>query len=198
MNALQVVKSHLSPGQVYRRADLEKWSNAVDRHLSQLRQEKTLTKLSGGLYYCPKETAFGKAPPSDHDLVEAFLKDTRFLVMTYDAYNTLGVGTTQLYNETVIYNHKRHGLFKLGSRVFRFVMKHHFPLKLSDEFLLVDLVDTLSKLAEDRENVLNLVKVKAQSMDQKALQKAVQEYGGTRARKLFISLLFDGDPQHGS
>lgn len=193
MNALEVVKSHLCPGQVYRRADFEKWSNAVDRHLSQLRQEKMLTKLSGGLYYCPKENSFGKAPPQDHELVEVFLKDTRFLILTYDAYNTLGVGTTQLYNETVVYNHKRHGVFKIGSRTFRFVMKHHFPPQLSDEFLLVDLVDSLNKLAEDRSSILGHIKAKVLSMDQKALQEAVKEYGGAKARK-FFSFLGEGSP----
>lgn len=188
MTTLQEIRVHLNPGQVYRRADIEKWSNAVDRHLSQLQKEKTLFKLSGGMYYCPKESPFGPVPPSDHELVEAFLKDNRFLLTTPNAYNSLGVGTTQLYNETVVYNHKRHGVFKLGVRSFRFVLKHHFPSDLSEEFLLVDLVDHINQLAENRERVLNLVKAKAQSMDQKYLKNAVLNYGGVRAKKIFKSI----------
>ncbi|RYG31935.1 hypothetical protein EON81_21775, partial [bacterium] len=41
-------------------------------------------------------------------------QDNRFLVTSPNAYNTLGVGTTQLYNKKTVYNHKRHGNFTLG------------------------------------------------------------------------------------
>ena len=114
MSTLNEVKKHLRPGRVYRRVELAHWSNAVDRHLRQLQEDGTLTKLSGGLYYRPKKTAFGEAPAEDAKLVKTFLKDDRFLLTSPNAFNALGVGTTQLYNETVVYNHKRHGRFKLG------------------------------------------------------------------------------------
>ena len=52
----------------------------VDRHLKQLQKDGTLTKLAGGLYYCPKKTVFGSAPAEDRKLVEAFLKDRRYLL----------------------------------------------------------------------------------------------------------------------
>jgi hypothetical protein len=52
------------------------------------------TKLAGGLYACPKQTVFGKAPAEDDKLVGAFPKDDRFLLASPDAYNALGVGTT--------------------------------------------------------------------------------------------------------
>ncbi|MDE1153727.1 MAG: hypothetical protein PW788_14430 [Micavibrio sp.] len=196
MSALNEVKSHLRPGQVYRRSDLEKWSRAVDRHVHQLLDEGKLTKLAGGLYYVPKQTAFGEAPADDAALVQAFLKDHRFLLNSPNAYNALGVGTTQLYNETVVYNHKRHGRFKLGGRAFDFRMKPHFPLKHSREFLLVDLVNNLTRLAEDRERVLSLAKEKALSMDRRALLSAVENYGGARAKKFFAAILGGGTVGH--
>lgn len=196
MNALEQVKSHLQEGKVYRRADLERWSNAVDRHLSQLQQAGVLMKLSGGLYYRPKMTVFGAAPADDETLVEAFLKDRRFLLTSPNLYNALGLGMTQLYNETVIYNHKRHGLFRLGGRTFRFVMKPHFPVKPTPEFLLVDVVNNLDQLAEDREQVLKQVQNKARSMDKHALAKAAQEYGGVRAKKFFSKALADDTLQY--
>lgn len=189
MSALNKLKQHLRPGQVYRRADLLPWSNAVDRHLKQLVEEGTLTKLSGGLYYFPKHTNFGAAPAGEEKLVEAFLKDHRFLLTSPNAYNALGVGSTQLYNETVVYNHKRHGRFTLGKRTFNFRMKPHFPAKLSREFLLVDLVDNLDRLAEHKPSMLERVKKQAQYADHKALKKAVREYGGLKARKFFEPLL---------
>ena len=118
MTKLQELKKHLRPGRVYRREDLARWSNAVDRHLKQLVSEGTLTKLAGGLYFYPMETVFGNAPPEDDKLVESFLKDKRFLLASPNAYNGLGVGTTQLHNKTVVYNHKRHGQFTLGGRTW--------------------------------------------------------------------------------
>src|ERR1700682_2219151 len=96
MTKVQKLKQHLRPGQVYRREDLARLSSAVDRHLKQLVREGELKKLAGGLYHRPKETAFGGAPATDDRLVEAFLKDRRFLVASPNAYNQLGVGTTQL------------------------------------------------------------------------------------------------------
>lgn len=185
MNAVQKVKRHLKPGRVYRRLELSQWSNAVDRHIKLLQKDNTLKKLSGGLYYCPKLSAFGQVPPSGHMLVEAFLKDDRFLLMSFNDYNSLGVGTTQLYNESIVYNHKRHGLFKLGARTYRFIMKHHFPNKLSKEFLLVDLVDNIKKLAEDQALILELVKQKAFEFNRQRLCEYAEAYGGVYAKKFF-------------
>jgi hypothetical protein len=104
-------------------------------------------------------------------------------------YNALGLGMTQLYNETVVYNHKRHGQFKLGGRTFRFAMKPHFPSKPTPEFLLVDVVNNLDQLAEDREQILKRIQNKARSMDKRTLAKVVRDYGGARTRKFFSKVL---------
>jgi hypothetical protein len=189
MTKLDALKKHLKPGQVYRRAELAQWSNAVDRHLGQLVADGTLTKLSGGLYSYPKQTAFGKAPADDSELVESFLKDRRFLVASPNAYNRLGVGTTQLYDQTVVYNHKRHGRFSLGGRKFDFRVKPAFPRTLSKEFLLVDLVNNLDRLAEDRESVLEQVKRQVFSYDRPKLQRYAHDYGSVRAKKFFFDVL---------
>ena len=114
MSQLHQLKRQLKQGRVYRRTELANWSKSVDRHLDELVQDGTLQKLSQGLYYFPKESAFGKTPPDENVLVQSFLNDHRFLLTTPNAYNSLGVGTTQLYNERTVYNHNRHGEFKLG------------------------------------------------------------------------------------
>ena len=88
-----------------------------------------MDKLSGGLYYVPRQSVFGKAPADENDLVAAFLKDDRFLVTSPNDYNTLGLGTTQLYNTRRVYNHKRHGDFKLGNRSFHFVRRPYVLIK---------------------------------------------------------------------
>lgn len=185
MAKLTQLKKHLRPGRVYRRAELAQWSNAVDRHLKELVSDGTLTKLAGGLYYCPKETVFGKAPAEDKELVARFLKDDRFLLVSPNVYNRLGVGTTQLYDKTVVYNHKRHGEFSLGGRTFEFRVKPAFPRKLSKEFLLVDLVNNVDRLAESREEVLEHVKAQAPTYDASQLHRAVRDYGNVRTQKFF-------------
>ncbi len=184
MTKLEALKRHLRPGQVYRRGDLARWSSAVDRHLKQLVKDGTLTKLSGGLYAYPKETVFGKAPADDRTLVRTFLKDDHFLLASPNVYNRLGVGTTQLYDKTVVYNRKRHGTFTLGERTFDFRMKSSFPKKLSNEFLLVDLVNNVDWLAESKDEVLARVKNRVASLDATRLRRVARNYGGVRAKKL--------------
>lgn len=196
MSKLHELKKHLRHGQVYRRADLAPWSSAVDRHLKQLQDEGTLTKLAPGLYACLKDTAFGKAPAEDLPLIAAFLKDDRFLVTSPNAYNALGVGATQLYNETVVYNHKRHGRFQLGGRWFDFQVKPHFPTSLSVEFLLVDLVNNLNRLAEDPTTLLARVREKAVRMNKTRLTRTVRRYGNVRAKKFFAQILADPAVPH--
>lgn len=189
MSRLQQLKRQLKPGEVYRRTELANWSKSVDRHLDELVQEGTLQKLSQGLYYYPKESAFGKIPPDENMLVESFLKDHRFLLTTPNVYNSLGVGTTQLYNVRMVYNHKRHGEFKLGNKTFQFKIKPHFPKKITPEFLLVDLVNNLESLAEDSNEILKKVAGKVEVMDKKKLKQSVVEYGSVKAKKLFAPLL---------
>jgi hypothetical protein len=189
MRAVETLKQHFEPGMTYRRADVARWSKAVDRHLKMLVADGTLTKLAGGLYYRPRPTSFGAAPARDEDLVASFLKDRRFLLTSPNSYNSLGLGSTQLYNETVVYNHKRHGRFKLGKRTFDFRVKPHFPNKMTQAFLLVDMVNNHARLAEDPEMLLANIKRRAQMMDREELAEAVRSYGGLKAKKFFQPVL---------
>ncbi len=186
---MEHLKSHLRPGQIYRRSDLTKWSKSTDRHLAQLVSEGTLVKVRQGLYQCPKRTRFGKLPTDTTKLVKVFLKDDDFLLTSPNDYNALGVGTTQLYNVQVVYNHKRHGRFTLEGKPFEFRMRPRFPKKATKEFLLVDLVNNLDKLAEDRNAVLSKVRKKAPAMDTKRLRSAVKRFGKVSSQKLFQELL---------
>ena len=131
-----------------------------------------------------KHPHFGKVPPAEDVLVQSFLKDSRFLILTPNSYNNLGFGTTQLYNKKVVYNHKRHGKFKLGNREFEFQLKHHFPKKLTPEFLMVDLTNNLDFLAEDQSNVLDKVIQRASQLPSKKLKQAILEYGTVKTKKI--------------
>lgn len=191
MKQLEVFKKQLKQGEVYRRADLEDLTTAIDRHLQQLVKEGTLEKLSGGLYYVPKQSLFGKLPADEKTLVRTFLKTDRFLVTSPSDYNTLGVGTTQLYNERRVYNQKRHGTYKLGNRQFRFIRRPFVPNELTKEFLLVDLVNNLHKLEEDQPALLENVKRKVKEMNRNILVQLVQDFGTIGTKKIFAPLLKD-------
>ena len=189
MKKLEAIKKHLKPGEVYRRSDVQKWSTAVDRHLQQLVNEGVLEKLSGGLYYAPKQSVFGKAPADEQELIKSFLKDDRFAVTSLSDYNTLGVGTTQLYNERKVYNYKRHGLFKLGNRSFNFVRKPYVPRKVTKEFLLVDLLNNIKDLEEDQAVLLDNVKQKAKELDKRVLKQLVRDFGTVGTKKKLAEVL---------
>ncbi|WP_245892769.1 hypothetical protein [Novosphingobium guangzhouense] len=189
MSALTQLKRHLRPGQVYRRKDLARWSNAVDRHLRQLVDEGRLEKVSAGVYMTPRRTRFGAAPAKTEKLVETFLGDDRFLLVSPSAFNSLGVGTTQLHNEPVVYNRKRHGRFKLDGRMYDFRMRSGVPRRLSREVLLVDLLHNLDRLPEDKETVLPRALAKAGEMDRSLLARAVKDFGSARAERLLAHIL---------
>lgn len=189
MSALAELRRHLRPGQVYRRKDLARWSNAVDRHVRELMDNGRLEKIATGVYMVPRETRFGKAPAKIEKVVEAFLGDDRFVLVSRNAYNELGVGTTQLYNETVVYNRKRHGRFRLGGWTFDFRMRASVPKTLTQEVLLVDLLHNLDRLPEDRTKVLPSALARARQMDRTRLSRAVHDYGSARAERLLAPIL---------
>ncbi|MFM1908220.1 MAG: hypothetical protein RLZZ591_1897 [Pseudomonadota bacterium] len=173
----------LQAGRVYRREELVGLSTSVDRHLRELVATGRLKKLAQGLYHAPKQSSFGPLPPADDQVVSGFLRDKAFLVFSPSAYNAVGLGTTQLYNTTVVYNHKRHGVFKLGNRQFDFRVKPRFPKKLTPEFLYVDLLNNLDELAEDRDLVLRQARQKMNSFEPARLQRAADSFGNLATRK---------------
>jgi hypothetical protein len=77
----------------------------------------------------------------------------------------------------------------LGNRNFYFHRKHHFPDKLSPEFLLVDLVNNINQLAEDPNEILGRVSAKIPTMDGRKMFHAVSEYGSIKTKKFLQPLL---------
>jgi len=185
----------LRPGAVYRREDLKGASNAVDRHLRQLLDAGELKKLSQGLYYAPRRSAFGELPPDELAVAKGFVRDDAVLVFSRSAYNSLGLGTTQLYNSTLVYNHKRHGVFQLGQRSFDFRIKPRFPRRLSPEFLLVDLLNHADELAEDLDDLWARVTRALPRFDGAVLARNAQRYGQVATRRRLLALLSDTSAQ---
>ncbi|MCC2624905.1 MAG: hypothetical protein K0R14_778 [Burkholderiales bacterium] len=178
--------SHFKTGHVYKRGFLAAFSNSVDRDLMKLVQQGAVEKIAAGLYYKPAKTRFGALPPNDKELVKCFLSDNRFLLYSWNQYNTLGLGLTQIYNNLVVYNNKRHGMFKLGSKFFDFRRSAHgFPTKIDKEFLLVDLVNNLNELTEDTHFVKQRIKNVVLELNKKKLNNYANLYGKIATKKFF-------------
>jgi hypothetical protein len=186
---MDLLRQHIKQGQLYRRSDLEYYSTAIDRHLAQLVSEGALVKLNHGLYYSPRQSKFGMVPPDDHDLVKCFLKDDDFLLVSPNTFNALGLGLTQLYNTTWVYNHKRKGEFQLNGRTFEFKLKNTFPKKITKEYLLVDLLNNFDSLAEDEAEVLARLPNILRGLNVDALMSVTQQYGTGKTKRIMKSML---------
>ncbi|MFM1792598.1 MAG: hypothetical protein RLZZ252_952 [Bacteroidota bacterium] len=186
---MDLLRQHIKQGQVYRRSDLEYYSTAIDRHLAQLTEDGTLIKLNQGLYYAPKQSKFGAVPPDDRQVVERFLKDEDFLLVSPNSFNSLGLGLTQLYNTTWVYNHKRKGEFKLNGKIFEFKLKSSFPKNISREYLLVDLINNLDTLAEDQTQTIDKLQDYVANFNIDALMKVTQQYGSGKTKRTLKSIV---------
>lgn len=183
------VLSHMKSGVVYRRVGLLPYSNNLDRDLIALVAQNKLKKPAPGLYYKPNVSRFGLLPPSDEALVGAFLKKP-FLMYSWNDYNALGLGLTQLYNQVAVYNSERHGDVKLGSRTFAFRRPNNgFPAKLTREFVLVDLLNNAKYLTEDVSHLEASIKTKLADYDPTQLLLLAEKYGKVHTKKLIINLL---------
>ncbi len=83
-------------------------------------REGALVRMARGLYDCPRQSKWGPVPSKDRELIRAFLGTMDFIFPGPYFWNALGLGTTQLYARTLIYNRKRSGVFKLGTRQYEF------------------------------------------------------------------------------
>jgi Family of unknown function (DUF6088) len=182
----QKLAVHLKAGRVYRRETLYAFSKAIDRDLATLADKGVLKKIAAGIYYKPASSRFGVLPPEDEDLVQCFLRDDIFLVFSWNQYNALGLGLTQLYNRLVVYNHKRHGIFKLGNKTFDFRRPARgFPNKITPEFLLVDLVNNLDQLAEDKDFIKSQIVRNIHKFNRQKVNQCVKEYGKVATKHFF-------------
>ncbi len=184
MTKEDVLLNKMNEGEVYRRSDLMKYSATADRYLAKLVHDKKIVRVSSGLYTKPKASAFGAVPPTDEELVSSFLKDDRFLLNSFNNYNQLGLGLTQLYNNKVVYNYKRHGEFELNGKKFSLKRLPKFPSKLTKEYLLVDLLNNLKHVAEDQNKVKENFFKNKKNFDSKKVMRAAREYARPHTMKL--------------
>ena len=142
----------LQSGRVYRASELEKYSNSLGRDLRLLVDTKKLRALGKGLYVKPEKLGEMELSPDSKEVVRKFLGSSRFLMRNLSDFNSLGLGLTQMFKDTFVYNSKRTGKIKLGNRDYYFVNRK-FPKEYHDEFLVVDLFNNLDAVGENKEKL---------------------------------------------
>ena len=177
------------PGRVYRREELGSLSNNLTQGLLALVERGKLVQAAEALYYRPKETSVGLAPASGKELVRAFLSDEPFLFVSFNEYNLLGLGLTQLHNQQFVYNRKFDGDFTLDEKCFSFRRRKNFPERLTVEFLLVDLFNNRSELSGDTRELEMRVAEKARKLAPDELLRSAKDYGSVETRAFFEDLL---------
>ncbi len=187
--ALETMKKSLRANHVYRRADFLDMTSNVDRNLEALVEEGCLRKLQNGLYVCPKMTDFGEALPDEQEILSKFLNDDHFVAYGLGQFNSLGLGTTQLYNRKIVFNRKRHGEMELGGRKYFFHKWREAPKQLTKEFLLVEMVNRLDELSENKESVLLKMSEKLSQFNVLKLRHAINHYGTISTQKKLNKLL---------
>lgn len=181
---------NLTRGKVYRRDELMMYSKALDRELKMLDMKGALKKVGPGLYHYPKKSRFGFLPPNEKELLSKFLKTEDLLLLSPNWYNTLGLGLTQLSTATKVYNTKRYETLSLAGQTYYFIRPNNgFPKKLSREFLLVDLMNNLDEVGEDKNHLQNRIANKLDDFDKRRLFKLSEKHGKVNTRKFLRGLL---------
>jgi len=81
------------------------------KHISRLKQENIITRVSKGIYSLNEPTIFGPICPSDKDIINEFIKNKSGIVVGYDLFNKTGVSTqvstnTEVYSKNIKENEK--------------------------------------------------------------------------------------------
>jgi hypothetical protein len=178
---------NLEPGRVYRTRDLSAWSANAPRLAKRLVHEGALVPLAHGLFAHLKHGRFGAVPPTDEEVMRAFLDGGRFLFTGPERWNSLGLGATALFAAPLVYNTKRSGMFELGGR--RFLLRRvAFPDAPSPEWFAVDLLENADRAGASRAEVASALRraLVQRTLDAERLQAMARQYGN-RSTQAFIA-----------
>ncbi len=180
----------LEPGRVYRTRDLAAWGANAPRLAKRLVREGTLVPLAHGLFAHPKRGRFGAVPPSDEELMRAFLGDAPFVFTGPDRWNSLGLGTTAVFATPLVYNTKRSGTFDLGGR--HFVLRRvAFPETPPPEWFGIDLLEHADQAGASRADLAAALAraVARGALDRERLTEMARRYSRRATQALMESAL---------
>lgn len=176
----------LEPGRVYRTRDFAAWCANAPRLAKRLVREGALVPLAHGLFAVPKRSRFGVLPPSDEELMRAFLGGAPFVFTGPDRWNSLGLGATAVFAMPLVYNTKRSGTFEFGGR--RFVLRRDaFPASPPPEWFVVDLLEHADQAGASRADLTTALgrALARGAFDRDRLGEMARQYG-TRATQSLV------------
>lgn len=185
--------STLRPGRVYRTRDLAAWSSNPPRLAKRLVGQGRLVALARGLFANQKCGRFGSVPPTDEELMRAFLDDSPYIFTGPERWNALGLGTTAMFAAPLVYNTKRSGTFELGGR--RFILRRvMFPEKPSLEWFVVDLFEHAGQASASRAELADALTraLGRGAFDPERLRDAARRYGSKATQALVEPALAAG------
>jgi hypothetical protein len=180
----------LAPGRVYRTRDLARWTANAPRLAKRLVKSGELVQLAHGLFAHPKRSRFGMVPPSDAEILRAFLDDTPFVITGPDKWNQLGLGTTAVFASPLVYNRKRSGEFVLGGRKFH-LRRVAFPESPTPEWYAVDLLEHADQAAAARSDIANSLAhaIATGRFDRDRLRATAEHYASKATSALIASAM---------
>lgn len=183
----------LKPGRVYRTRDLAAFGANTPRLAKRLVREGVLVPLAYGLFSHPEHGRFGPVPPSDEELMRAFLADAPFVFTGPDRWNALGLGSTAVFAAPLVYNTKRSGTFELGGR--RFLLRRvAFPRNPSPEWFAIDLLEHADQAGASRADLAAALgrSLSRRAFDRNRLLTLARQYGTLVTQALVESALAAG------
>ena len=96
--------------------------------LERLCKTEELINIAKGVYHLPKKSKYGLVPPSDKEIVSAFIENEKGMVVGYSLYNSLNL-TTQISKSVKVMS----SVLESFSKTIRNVMVHQVHLEFSQE-----------------------------------------------------------------
>lgn len=175
---MTTTQPRLQTGRVYRTRDLSRWGANPTRLAGKLVAEGRLQPLAHGLFVHSKQSRFGAVPPTDEEVMRAFLDGASFVLTGPERWNALGLGTSAMFAAQLVYNTKRSGEFRLGGR--RFLLRRvAFPKNPPPEWFVVDLFQHAEQAATDRDDLTQALAraLRQGRFDADRLRTMAREYG---------------------
>jgi len=178
------------PGHVYRTHELQAFSANPSRWAKRLVQQGVLRQPWHGLYYLPEPTRWGPMPPSTEELLRAFLGSDEFLITGPYFWNALGLGTTQMFAVTLVYNRERTGEVRVGGGRFWF-RRVRFPSPPPIEWFIVDLLHNERHMGEDTSRLDEFLAraLRARRFDADKLREMAEEYAHPAERGRILAAI---------
>lgn len=143
-----------------------------------------------GLFAHAEKTRFGAVPPTDGELMRAFLGDAPFVFTGPERWNALGLGATALSTERLVYDTKRTGTFDLGGSRFR-LRRVAFPAAPTPEWFVVDLLEHSEQAGASRGDLVAALgrSLRTGNFDRSTLREMAARFGTKRTVRLVESAL---------